>query len=153
VSGALVREEEDVQEPVYYINKFLLDAKIRYQRMKMMVLALFVISRKPKHYQSFQIVMLTKHPLKSIVENLQATGRIAKCATELKPYDIKYESRTTIKGQILTDFIAEFTLGAPTQSDLLEEWTLNMDEASNSKGTGIGIIRRRRGPSLSSLTL
>ena len=33
---------------------------------------------------------------------------------------IKYEPKMTIKGQVLADFIVEFTLGAPTQSDLLE---------------------------------
>jgi len=35
------------------------------------------VSRKLKQYfQSFQIVGLTEHPLKSIVENLQVKGRI-----------------------------------------------------------------------------
>jgi len=57
---------------VYYISKSLLDAKIKYQKMKKMVITLFVISRKLKHYfQSFQIVVQTEHPLKSIVKNMQ----------------------------------------------------------------------------------
>jgi len=74
------------------------------------------------------------------MENLQATGQIVKWATVLKPYYIKYESRTTIKGQVLADFIVEFTLGGPTQSDHLEGWTLNVDGASNSKCIGIDIV-------------
>jgi len=45
VSEALIWEG-GVQKPVYYVNKSLLDAETRYQRMEMMVLALFVISRK-----------------------------------------------------------------------------------------------------------
>jgi len=57
----------------------LLDAKTGYQRMEKMVLALFILSRKLKHYLwSFQIVMLTEYPMKSIMEDPQATGRIAK---------------------------------------------------------------------------
>jgi len=60
--------------------------------------------------------------------------------TKLKPYDIKYEPRIAIKGQVLTNFIVEFTSGAPAQSDLLEGRTLNADGASNSKCSGIGII-------------
>ena len=56
---------------------------------------------------------------------------------ELKPYDIKYEPRTAIKEKVLADFITEFTPGAPAQSNLLEGWILNVDEASNSKGSGI----------------
>ena len=109
--------------------------------MEKMVLALFVVSRKLKHYfQSFYIVTLTEHPLKSIVENSQVTGRIAKWATELKPYSIRYEPRTTIKGQVLSDFIAEFTPGLPAPCNLLEGWVLNEDRASNNKDSEIGIV-------------
>jgi len=78
VNEALIREGS-VQKPVYYVSKSLLDVETRYQRMEKMVLAPFVISRKLKHYfQSFQIVVLTEHPLKNIMENPQTTGRIAK---------------------------------------------------------------------------
>ena len=55
-------------------------------------------------------------------------------ATKLKPYGITYEPRTTIKGQVLADFIVEFTLGAPAQSDLLKGWTLIVDRTSNKQG-------------------
>ena len=84
--------------------------------------------------------MLTEHALNSIVENLQATGWIAKWTTELKPYYIKYEPRATMKGQVLADFIIEFNLEIQTQSDHLEGWTLNVDGASNNKGTATDII-------------
>ena len=78
VSGALVREDRGVQKPIYYVSKSLLDAETRFHRMEM-ILALFVILRKLKHYfQSFQIVVLTEHPLRSIMENPQATMRVAK---------------------------------------------------------------------------
>ena len=45
--------------------------------------------------------MLTQHPLKSIIKIPQAIGWITKWAMELKPYDIKYEIMTIIKGQVL----------------------------------------------------
>jgi len=84
--------------------------------------------------------VLTEHPLKSIVENPQAARRIAKQATELKPYCIKFEPRMTVKGQDISDFIAEFTPAASLQSDLLEGWILNVDGALNNKDSGIGIV-------------
>jgi len=56
------------------------------------------------------------------------------------PYGVKYEPRTVIKGQVLGDFIAEFTPGAPTHSDALEGWILNFDGASNSKKAGVGLV-------------
>ena len=42
--------KKGVQKSVYYVSKSLLDVKTRHQRMKKMALALFVVSRKLKHY-------------------------------------------------------------------------------------------------------
>jgi len=50
VSRALVREEEGVQEPVYYVSHAMNGPQTRYQRLEKLVLALFIISRKLKHY-------------------------------------------------------------------------------------------------------
>ena len=74
-----------------------------------------------KHYfQSFSIVVLTEYPLRILVENPEANRRIKKSVTEIKPLRVVFESRTAIKGQILADFIVEFTRGSPPQSDLLK---------------------------------
>ena len=109
--------------------------------MKKLALALFVTSRKLRHYfQSFSIIVLTERPLRNIIENMKATGRIAKWAAELNPYGIKYEPRTAIKGQVLANFIVGFTPGDPTQSDSQETWILNVDEATNSNGSGVGLV-------------
>ena len=34
VSGALVRDDESIQKPIYYVRKSLTRAQIRYQKMK-----------------------------------------------------------------------------------------------------------------------
>jgi len=82
------------------------------------VLALFIISNNLKHYfQTFPITVLTEHPLRSVVENSKATGKISKWASELRSYGLRYESRETIKGQILADFIADFTSRATEHVD------------------------------------
>jgi len=94
-----------------------------------------------KHYfQSFTIVVLTEYPLRTIVENLEANGRIAKSITEIRPLGVTFEPRTLIKGQILADFIVEFTPGSPPQSNLLKELILNVDGASNGKSAGVEIV-------------
>ena len=75
ISGALVREDGGVQRPIYYICKSLLNVETKYQRMEKMAISLFVVSRKSKHYfQSFQIIMLKEHSLKSIKENPRPQG-------------------------------------------------------------------------------
>ena len=46
ISGVLVREEGGRQKPVFYTNKMLLDAEMRYSTMKKMVLALVTVKKK-----------------------------------------------------------------------------------------------------------
>jgi len=51
------------------------------QRLEKLVMAFFIISRKLNHYfQTIPIIVLTKHPLRSIMENPKATTRISKWA-------------------------------------------------------------------------
>ena len=94
-----------------------------------------------KHYfQSFPIVVLTEYPSRAIMKNPEATGRIAKKVMEIKPLGVTFEPRTSIKGQVLADFIAEFTPRPFLQSNLLKRWILNVDRASNDRGAGVGIV-------------
>ena len=39
----------------------------------------------------------------------EAVGRMALWAIELSEFDIQYRPRTAIKGQVVADFIAEYT--------------------------------------------
>ena len=43
------------------------------------------------------------------MSNPEAAGRLALWAIELREFDIQYRPRIAIKGQIVADFIAEFT--------------------------------------------
>jgi len=53
------------------------------KRLKKLVITPFIISRKLKHYfQTFSITVFTEHPLRSVVENLEAMGRVLKWATK-----------------------------------------------------------------------
>ena len=48
-------------------------------------------------------------PLRSILRSADYTRRIAKWGMILGTFDIKYMPRTSVKGQVLTDLVAEFT--------------------------------------------
>ena len=63
MSAALVREDEDIQKPVCYASHYMNGPQTRYQKLEKLVLALFIISRKLKHYfQTFPITVFTEHP-------------------------------------------------------------------------------------------
>ena len=65
-------------------------------------------SRKLRHYfQECSITVASKVPLNDIINNRNATGRIAKWAIELLAFNIAYKPGRAIKSQVLVDFIAE----------------------------------------------
>ena len=53
-------------------------------------------------------------PLGDIIQNREATGRVAKWAIELGPHGLKYVPRTAMKSPALIDFINDWAeLQAP----------------------------------------
>ena len=56
VNSALVREEDKVKLPIYYMSKRLLDAETRYQELEKLALALIVTSKKLTNYPLCQVL-------------------------------------------------------------------------------------------------
>ena len=76
-----------------------------------MAFALIIAARKLKPYfQAHTIIVLTDKPLRKAMSNPEAAGRMALWVVELSEFDIQYRPRTAVKGQVVADFIAEFTL-------------------------------------------
>ena len=70
----------------------------------------FMASRKHRHYfQECSATVASEVPLNDIINNRDATGRIAKWAIELLLFEIIYKPRRAIKSQVLADFVAEWT--------------------------------------------
>ena len=137
VSLVLIRFDCDVQRPVYYVSKSLHEVEVRYLPLEKAILAIMLGTRKLSHYfQAYTVVVLTQLPLKAILQSANYTGRIAKWGTILGVFDIKYMPRTSIKGQVLVDLVAEF-IETP-----LEE----LKPAENMDGKLIGMISQQ-GPS------
>ena len=109
VSLVLVLVDNGIQRPVYYVSKSLHEAKICYLSLEKAILAVMHATCKLPHYfQSHTIVVLTQLPLKLLLQSVDYTERIAKWDTILGAFDIKNMPRTSVKGQVLTDLVAEF---------------------------------------------
>ena len=66
--------------------------------------------RKLSHYfQAHIIYVLTEYPLQSLLKRSDFTSRIAKWGTRLGSFDIRYRPRSSVKGQVLSDFVVEFS--------------------------------------------
>ena len=86
------------------------EAEVRYLPLEKAILVVVLGTRKLPHYfQAHTVVVLTQLPLKTILRSADYTRRIAKWGTILRAFDIKYMPRTSIKGQVLADLVAEFT--------------------------------------------
>ncbi|GAU50049.1 hypothetical protein TSUD_408450 [Trifolium subterraneum] len=65
--------------------------------------------------------------------------RMLKWSLELSEFDTRYESRKSLKAQVLADFVAEMTC-SPSSIDGANRWTIFVDGASNATGAEAGII-------------
>ena len=125
--------------------------------MEKAILAVVHATRKLLHYfQAHIVIVLTRLPLKSILRSIDYTERIAKWGTILGAFDIKYMPRTSVKGQVLADLVAEFAEcpeNASLKQNNMDEksvgsistqhsppWRVYVDGASNQRGAGLGLV-------------
>ncbi|GJW35494.1 reverse transcriptase domain-containing protein [Tanacetum coccineum] len=147
ISAVLMTERGGKQLPVYFVSRALRGPEVNYTPMEKLVLALLSASRRLKRYfQAHTIVVITDQPIKQLLSKSEISGRMLKWKFELEGYDIQYRPRTSIKGQILADFIVERPdeespdelMAEP--EELPEPWTLFIDGSSCIDGSGAGLI-------------
>ena len=139
------------------MSKSLNKAGVRYLPLEMAILEVVHATCKLPHYfQSHTVVILTQLPLRSLLRSADYIGRIAKWGMILGVFDIKYMTRTSVKGQVITDLVAEFT--EASAEERVEEhnmdgksvgvisvqeyflWKVYVDGATNHKGSGVGLV-------------
>ena len=121
VSATLVEERMAKgtlkQFPIYFVSEALSRSILLYSEMEKMAYAVVMAARNLRHYfQSFKIKVLTSFPLRDMFENREASGRIGKWATQLASHTINFVPRSSMKSQVLADFVADWTPSAPSQS-------------------------------------
>ena len=106
-----------------------------------MAFALIIAARKLKPYfQAHTIIVLTDQPLKRAMSSPEATGRMALWAIELSVFDVQYHPRMAVKGQIVADFIAEYTQSEDKGAEGQRLWSIHTDGSSNQRSGGAGVV-------------
>ena len=113
--------------------------------MEKLILALVTAARKLRpHFQAHTIEVSIEYPMKQVLHKPETSGRLMKWAIELSEFDIRYKPKNAIKGQILVDFVMEFTSAWPVENTHamidLPIWRLSIDGAANAQGSGAGLI-------------
>ena len=69
--------------------------------------------------------------MKKAMSSPKAAGRMALWEIELSEFDVQYRPRTTIKGQVVADFIAEYTQPEDEGTEGQKLWIIHTDRSSN----------------------
>ena len=89
--------------------------------MEKLAFALVTATRKLKSYfQAHTIIVFTDQPLKRAIRSPEAARQMALWAIELREFDIQYRPLTSIKGQVVVDFITEYTQLKDNRAGVLE---------------------------------
>ncbi|GKV11870.1 hypothetical protein SLEP1_g23088 [Rubroshorea leprosula] len=142
ISSVLLREENKHQKPICYVSKVLQGAEQNYPLAEKAAFALVYTAWKLRAYlQSHQIVVYTDLPLRKILQKPKLSGRLIGWSVELSEYDLKFQLRTTIKGQAMADFLVE-CISAIFEEKAPERpvWVLYVDGAANIEGSSAGAV-------------
>ena len=110
----------------------------------------------PHYFQAHTVVVLTQLLLRSVLRTADYTRRITIWNTILGAFNIKYMPRTSIKGQVLADLVAEFaeppvevvvgeqsTDGKPVGAISMPGppcWKVYIDGVANQRGSKVGLV-------------
>nr|GEV74299.1 reverse transcriptase domain-containing protein [Tanacetum cinerariifolium] len=145
ISAVLMTKKGMVQMPVYFVSRALQGPELNYTPMEKLVLSLvFTDKRLRRYFQAHPIVVIIDQPIKQIMYHPNVAGRLQKWSVMLREHNITYRPRTSVKGQVLADFLAEMsdeslpdTSVAETQQ---EPWTFFTNGSSCVDGCGAGLI-------------
>ncbi|GJZ66233.1 reverse transcriptase domain-containing protein [Tanacetum coccineum] len=121
--------------------------EINYTAMEKLVLALIHASKRLRRYfQAHPITVITDQPIKNVLSNPEAAGRMQKWSIQLGEFGIHYMPRVSVKGQVLANFIVERPEeerkddSARKEEPLPARWTLFTDGSSCVDGCRAGVI-------------
>ncbi|RVW24837.1 hypothetical protein CK203_105106 [Vitis vinifera] len=94
------------------------------------------------YFQAHPVVVLTDQPLRNILHKPDLTGRMLQWAIELSEFGIEFQPRLSMKGQVMADFVLEYSRRPSQRQESSEKewWTLRVDGASRSSGSGVGLL-------------
>ena len=96
--------------------------------MENLAFAFVTVARKLKPYfQAYTVIVLTDKPLQWAMSNPEAFKWMKLWVIELSKFDIQYHPRTSIKGKVVADFIAEFINMEDQGAEEYPQWSIHTD--------------------------
>ena len=97
----------------------------RYQSLEKAALAVVFSARRLRHYfHSFTVVVMTNLPVQKVLQKPDVAGRMVRRTVEQSEFDIQYEPRGSIKGQVALTRKCPPGSGVRITVDALSGWIL-----------------------------
>ena len=130
---------------IYYLSKRMLEYKCRYIMTEHLYLALFLATRRLRHYVTEYSILLVSRldPLRYLFDRPILIGRLMRSLVLLTKFDIQYVTQKSVKGSIVLDHLASFPVfdDKPIDVDFPDKqfifmtnivgWQLYSDAAAN----------------------
>ena len=97
------------------------------------------MQRLRHYFQSFTVIVMTNLPIRKVLQKPDVAGQMVRWEVELSKFEVQYEPRGPIKGQVYAYFIVELSLAITHQEEADFRWVLSVDASSNQQGSG-GVI-------------
>jgi hypothetical protein len=109
IGVVLIQEHSGKESVVAYLSRRLLDSESRYAFIEKLCLSLYFACTKFRHYLllSTCTVVCQTDMIKYMLQKSILSGRVGKWAYALIEYDLIYESLSSMKGQVIADFIID----------------------------------------------
>jgi hypothetical protein len=146
IGAILMQLMEGKEHIITYLSWCLIDVETRYSFIENLCLFLFYACSKLHHYllSSTCVVACQADVIRHMLQQPILSGRIRKWAYALIEYDLAYESLKSIKGQVVADFIIEYSIDQNSDGSCnfltIHPWKLFFDGLACREGQGVGVV-------------
>ncbi|RVX04492.1 hypothetical protein CK203_018396 [Vitis vinifera] len=127
------------QKPIYYVSRALADVETRYSKMELTALALRSAAQKLRPYfQAHPVIVLTDSPSQHSAQT-RFNRRMLQWAIELSEFGIEFQPRLSMKGQVMADFVLEYSRRPSQHHESVKRMVDSASGASRSS-SGVGLL-------------
>nr|GEX27294.1 retrovirus-related Pol polyprotein from transposon opus [Tanacetum cinerariifolium] len=136
-----IKEVQSLNGKLASLNRFLSKSGTSFPAAEAaLIRATPVAKRLRRYFQAHHITVSTDQPIKQVMSRPDVAGRLQKWSNMLGEHNIAHRPRTSVKRQILADFLIEMSgdvsQAGPAAVTQEEPWTLFTDGSSCVDGSG-----------------
>jgi hypothetical protein len=141
IASVVVQVYANKEKVAFYLSRRMLDTETKYHEIEKLCLYLFCTCTKLRYILLFaEIIVICKLDIiKHMLSAPVLKGRLGKWMFALSEFNIRYQLAKAVKGQALTDLIAEI-INTNIATLSVRAWAMYFDGSACEDGCGIGIL-------------